>query len=199
MSHPKPTIIEGKLYKSRCHAARELGISDRKVRYAIFKNNGRLPCIASTAKFKKICVCCDNEKYMTNVQLTCADCKKRWGHDLSRSTSVRQKKYLDGRGHHLPASNLDKARYKQKRWEQGLDLICENSDGHHGFDCYHAGKKFKMKEQLDINHKDGNRYNNDPANLESICKCCHAVVTKNENHSKPNKYKKYKGETNATK
>ena len=69
MSHPKPTIIEGKLYKSRCHAARELGISDRKVRYAIFKNNGSLPCMASTAKFKKICVCCDNEKYMTNYQV----------------------------------------------------------------------------------------------------------------------------------
>ena len=99
----------------------------------------------------------------------------------------------------ISLSNMEKARYRQKRWERGLDLVCENSDGHHGFFCHHADKKFKIKEQLDINHKDGNRYNNALANLESICKCCHAVVTKNENHSKPNKYKKYKGETNATK
>jgi len=190
MSHPKPTTIDGKLYKSRADAAKQLGISQRRIRYAVFENNSSFPCLASIAKFKKICKICDHEKTMTSTQKYCTDCRNRWGYDLSNSVSVKQRKYLEGRGKQILSHA--KTRYKAKRWELGLNLICENSDGCHGFICHHAHKKFKSKEQLDVNHKDGNKFNNDPANLELICKCCHALVTRNENHYGPNKYKKGK-------
>jgi hypothetical protein len=31
--------------------------------------------------------------------------------------------------------------------------------------------------QLDVDHKDGNKANNDPSNLWTICACCHRLKT----------------------
>ena len=81
----------------------------------VFENNGLLPCLATTAKFKKICGICDHEKNMTFNQKYCGDCRNRWGVDMSGSESVRQRKYLEGKGKQIPQFKLDKARYKQKR------------------------------------------------------------------------------------
>ena len=53
---------------------------------------------------------------------------------------------------------------------------CENRDGHHGFPCHSA---IISPAQLDIHHRDGNRYNNQIDNLECLCRNCHGLVTLN--------------------
>lgn len=60
-----------------------------------------------------------------------------------------------------------------------LSRGCENTDAHHGFICtsYITGAS-----QLDVNHKDGDRHNQDPNNLEILCKVCHMRVTIDNHH-----------------
>ena len=54
--------------------------------------------------------------------------------------------------------------------------FCENIDGRLGFKC--KAKIIDYEWQVDVDHKDGNSSNNDPKNLQSLCKNCHAIKTK---------------------
>lgn len=54
---------------------------------------------------------------------------------------------------------------------------CENIDGRLGFIC--TSTIIDVYWQLDTDHIDGNPSNNDPENLQTLCKCCHAIKTKN--------------------
>jgi hypothetical protein len=57
---------------------------------------------------------------------------------------------------------------------------CLNVDGRYGFICTAT---IISPEQLDIHHRDGNKRNNDPDNLDCICGNCHSVVTlENKDH-----------------
>ena len=57
--------------------------------------------------------------------------------------------------------------YRQYR----LDY-CENRDGRLGFTCTTT---IVWEGQLDVDHVDENPSNNMPSNLQTLCKCCHAV------------------------
>lgn len=58
------------------------------------------------------------------------------------------------------------------------------------YTCHMTGKRFKMDHcercgfipedlvQLDIDHIDANRANNDPSNLQTLCANCHRLKTK---------------------
>lgn len=48
---------------------------------------------------------------------------------------------------------------------------CENVDGRLGFVCTTT---IVWDGMLDVDHIDGDPSNNDPDNLQTICKCCHA-------------------------
>ena len=48
---------------------------------------------------------------------------------------------------------------------------CENIDGRLGYTCTTT---IVHDVQLDTDHKDGNHLNNDPENLQTLCKCCHS-------------------------
>jgi len=52
---------------------------------------------------------------------------------------------------------------------------CENHDGHLGFDCpvtdHSRWSDFEFA--LDLDHLDGNHYNNVPNNVKTYCKFCH--------------------------
>jgi hypothetical protein len=48
---------------------------------------------------------------------------------------------------------------------------CENIDGHLGFPCTST---IHFSGVLELDHIDGNHYNNIPSNVETLCKICHA-------------------------
>jgi hypothetical protein len=49
---------------------------------------------------------------------------------------------------------------------------CENRDGRLGFVCTTT---IIWEGQLDVDHIDENPSNDNPSNLQTLCKCCHAV------------------------
>jgi 5-methylcytosine-specific restriction endonuclease McrA len=70
------------------------------------------------------------------------------------------------------------------KWK--TEVGCENSDGHYGFPCPSQWSELEAS-MIDVNHKDGNRKNSDPSNLERLCRCCHGKVTVQQGHHK-NRY-----------
>lgn len=55
--------------------------------------------------------------------------------------------------------------------------FCENIDGRLGFTCTTT---IVWAGMLDVDHKDGNPANNSEDNLQTLCKCCHAYKTNQE-------------------
>jgi hypothetical protein len=54
------------------------------------------------------------------------------------------------------------------------ETFCENHDGHLGFVCPVPRDKWEgFQFGLDLDHVDGNHYNNDPSNVRTYCKLCH--------------------------
>lgn len=47
---------------------------------------------------------------------------------------------------------------------------CENIDSRLGYPCTTT---IMIMAQLEVDHMDGNPYNNDPSNLQTLCGCCH--------------------------
>ena len=80
---------------------------------------------------------------------------------------------------------------------------CENYDGHLGFECctQHDKTKINMMQEtgvlesrkLDLDHKDGDHFNNDPSNIQTLCKSCHATKTHINGDSKYRGGNKYWG------
>lgn len=57
---------------------------------------------------------------------------------------------------------------------------CENIDGRLGFKCTTT---ILGPYQLQLDHIDGNRYNNNDDNKQTLCACCHAYKTHvDQNH-----------------
>ena len=52
--------------------------------------------------------------------------------------------------------------------------FCENIDGRLGYVC---DSVIRMSAQLEVDHRDGNHLNNDPNNLQTLCKMCHTFKT----------------------
>lgn len=53
---------------------------------------------------------------------------------------------------------------------------CENVDGRLGWQCPVPAKSWKeldMLNALDLEHLDGDHFNNTPENVDTICKLCH--------------------------
>ncbi len=68
-------------------------------------------------------------------------------------------------------------KHEVEQWK--MNSGCENTDTRHGFKCT---SHITKASQLDVNHKDGNRHNQDPDNLEILCKVCHQRVTTDNKH-----------------
>jgi len=68
---------------------------------------------------------------------------------------------------------------------------CENLDSRFGFTCTTT---IMLMAQLEVDHIDGNPYNNDPNNLQTLCSCCHKYKTiTNRDYATPGRKKLKKG------
>lgn len=79
------------------------------------------------------------------------------------------KKEFDKKGTCHPAkfcSKLCKEKNRQKKYLQYRDVKCGNC----GFVAIHMC-------QLDVDHIDGNKKNNNPTNLQTLCANCHRLKT----------------------
>ena len=74
-------------------------------------------------------------------------------------------------------SHRDERKFEVDNWK--LTTGCVNVDARYGFKCTAT---ILYPEQLDINHIDGDRHNNDVSNKEILCKNCHAHVTIQNKH-----------------
>lgn len=68
---------------------------------------------------------------------------------------------------------------------------CENKDGRLGFKCTTT---VLGPYQLQLDHIDGNRYNDNPSNHQTLCACCHAYKT----HIEKNHLTRYKKVVDTT-
>jgi hypothetical protein len=55
---------------------------------------------------------------------------------------------------------------------------CSNKDGHLGWRCPTGRLPKHMRLPTDLDHKDGNGWNNTAKNVEELCKICHTLKGK---------------------
>jgi hypothetical protein len=69
------------------------------------------------------------------------------------------------------------------------EMFCENIDGHLGFACPVPKHEWiNFQSGLDLDHVNGNHYENEPENVRTYCKLCHnrkSVVAGDCNSKKP--------------
>jgi hypothetical protein len=75
--------------------------------------------------------------------------------------------------HHSINYGLNGWDYKQHRKD-----YCENRDGRLGFTC--TSTIVDPEWQLDADHINGNPSDNRAENIQTLCKCCHPIKTKQE-------------------
>jgi len=84
----------------------------------------------------------------------------------------------------------------KKTYVEGVTPIkknyCENEDGRLGFVCYSGGKSMPSC-MLDLDHISGHKEDNSPKNIQTLCRCCHAMKGKmNGDFKDQKKYKESK-------
>ena len=75
--------------------------------------------------------------------------------------------------HHSINYGLNGWDYKQHRKD-----YCENTDSRLGFAC--TSTIVDAEWQLDADHINGDPSNNTAENIQTLCKCCHAIKTRDE-------------------
>lgn len=101
-------------------------------------------------------------------------CNAHVGYHKKKGNSYKWKMFCDAHRSWLSA--------EVSNWK--LSQGCSNVDAHHGFKCT---SHIMSAGQLDVNHIDGDRHNQDESNLEILCKVCHQHVTIANGHHK-NRY-----------
>jgi hypothetical protein len=70
------------------------------------------------------------------------------------------------------------------------ETFCENRDGHLGFMCPIPSDVWEnggFESGLDLDHVNGNHYDNDPENVQTYCKMCHGRKSLKSNDCNSNK------------
>ena len=81
-------------------------------------------------------------------------------------------KLRDSKAKTLPARYRCKEVYRRNRLKNEYPYTVYKKDT-----CQHCGFVPEHRSQLDVDHIDGDRWNNDPANLQTLCANCHRLKT----------------------
>ena len=71
----------------------------------------------------------------------------------------------------ISVTELVNARHPYRKYRK---TYCENIDGRLGYKCTAT---IHWDGMLDVDHINGDPSNNDPKNLQTLCKCCHSYKT----------------------
>ncbi len=107
------------------------------------------------------------KKEAVDIQGTCVKCNKN-----------KQKQKSKGRGYHPLCSSCEVRLYrktKPKRPKDGWPIKPHRRDLK--LLCLKCGFTSEYRCQFDIDHIDGNHFNNDPSNLQELCANCHRLKT----------------------
>lgn len=85
-----------------------------------------------------------------------------------------RKQHNAGYGRFRPICYFHHNLKNQLTYRTYLKNYCENIDGRLGFICKN---EILYTCQLQVDHIDGNRDNDDPKNLQTLCANCHSVKT----------------------
>jgi hypothetical protein len=138
-------------------------------------NQSRLNCMNIMDEHLKRPICSVEE-----CQYPCRIDKRR------KDGSIKYKKccsyHLKNKPKPVPIpQKLKKTLYRFKK------LFCENKDGRLGYVCNFTMQIFS---QLEVDHIDGDPYNNDLSNLQTLCCNCHRYKTMmNKDHRSPGRKK----------
>ncbi len=126
-------------------------------------------------RWRKWCSCCHNARTAANHGLTNAAelTARRKGKTLTEYLREKKEKTAKNAGFNSITEYVNSIHpYRKHRKD-----FCENIDGRLGYKCTST---IVWEGMLDVDHIDGNPTNNSEANLQTLCKCCHAYKTNQE-------------------
>lgn len=112
---------------------------------------------------------------------------RRWAPKCALPGCINHVGYHKKNGTYFKWKTVCEQHRKNRKFEVDIwkmERGCANVDSRHGFKCT---SHITEPGQLDIHHLDGNRQNQEPENLEVLCKICHTRVSYSEEHHK-NRY-----------
>lgn len=98
-------------------------------------------------------------------------CQYHHSKNIARRNGVRYAKELTAQRQGLTMTEYGNRFHPSRRHRKDY---CENKDGRLGFTCTTT---IAWDGMLDVDHIDGHPFHNDPSNLQTLCKCCHAYKT----------------------
>lgn len=115
-----------------------------------------------------------------------------------KKCAVAKKSFRGVIRHRLVCGACHRASYGKQKYKKGVTPwkknYCENKDGRLGFKC-----KAVIKDscQLQMDHINGDRHNNEQDNVQTLCANCHSWKTKFHKDTNGNKYLKKNNENKA--
>lgn len=100
--------------------------------------------------------------------------------EIARRNSVKSAKHLTAARQGMSITEYQHQHHPYLRYRKDY---CENIDGRLGFKCT---TNIHWPGMLDIDHINGDPYNHNVTNLQTLCKCCHSYKSwKNQDYATP--------------
>ena len=107
-------------------------------------------------------------------------CVKHHQENIAKKNDVPTAKHLTAQRKGLTVTEYSNQNHRYKKYRKDY---CENRDGRLGYKCTTT---IVFSGQLEVDHINGNPYDDREVNLQTLCSCCHAYKTHiNKDHATP--------------